>query len=441
MKLDSDKKFGDLYPSIEALQIALTELETKYKETVSDTQIPLRFLTLRDSPPLEPLGNTVHLRLTQRAEYDPDWEYVAVSYTWAQPESLAAQFNTPEFKIWIDDMEARPPRCPQSVLHRALQYDIQGTKTGRLWIDQECIDQDDSIDRDEHIAHMHRIYERSKCTAVVLSQSLSLSHATLLQRCIEAHERDTREQTSNQGDQQEDCIDPVMSFNQAAMNRLVLHYRNNYLESILQEELREAGTIDSPLHAIFKRLVEDTYFTRAWTYQEQRCSKTSCYLIPILPDQPSNEVTTGRERTSIFMPSTLPPSIDRWCWRRLRSLDLSGLLTNNFRSHNRGARAPGVPVVKERGLNDVETVRDRDYVIMETVRGMNTRNCKYVSDRVTMVANICEFGITLRTTQFQDDEAVSYSTCVLALLVMNRIFKRSWASIMEMKIDVVLLTF
>ena len=288
---------------------------------------------------------------------------------------------------------------------------------------------------------MHRIYERSKCTAIVLSQSLSPSHATLLQRCIEAHERDTLEQTSNQGDQEEDRIDPVMSFNQAAMNRLVLHYRNNYLESILQEELREAGIIDSPLHAIFKRLVEDTYFTRAWTYQEQRCSKTSCYLIPILPDQPSNEVTTGRERTSIFMPSTLPPSIDRWYWRRLRSLDLSGLLTNNFRSHNRDARAPGVPVVKERGLNDVETVRDRDYVIMETVGGMNTRNCKYVSDRVTMVANICEFGITLRTTQFQDDEAVSYSTCVLALLVMNRIFKRSWASIMEMKIDVVLLTF
>jgi len=59
MKLDSDKTFGELYPSIEALQTVLTELETKYKEIVSDTQIPLRFLTLRDSPSPGPPGNTV----------------------------------------------------------------------------------------------------------------------------------------------------------------------------------------------------------------------------------------------------------------------------------------------------------------------------------------------------------------------------------------------
>jgi len=346
--------------------------------------------------------------------------------------------------IWISDTEARPPRCPPSVLHRALQYDIHETKTGRLWIDQECIDQDDAIDRDEHIAHMHKIYERSKCTAIVLSKSMSPSHATFLQRCIEADAKDTLEKTSHQGDQEEPPMHTCLSLTDTMNASLIsMSHKNNNLESILQIEDQKGGPIDSVIEAIFENVTEDTYFTRAWTYQEQRCSKVSCYLIPVPPDPASDGITIGPERTSIFMPSTVPRSIHTWCWRRLRlrSFELSHLLTNNFLSHDRDARAPGVPVVKERSLSPTEKIRDRDYVIMETVRGMNTRDCKYVSDRVTMVANICEFGITLRTTQFQDDEAVSYSTCVLALLSMNGVLMKSWEWIKKMKIDAVLITF
>jgi hypothetical protein len=124
MELDSDKMFGELYSSAEALQTALTDLETKYKKTVSDTRIPLQFLTLRDKPESEPLGNTIHLRLTQKVDYHP--------YTWAQPEGLAAQFNTPEIRVWINGTEARPPHCPPSVIYRALQYDTLEAKTGHL---------------------------------------------------------------------------------------------------------------------------------------------------------------------------------------------------------------------------------------------------------------------------------------------------------------------
>ncbi|CAN9114327.1 unnamed protein product [Alternaria alternata] len=140
MELDSDKMFGALYSSAEALQTALTDLETKYKKTVSDTRILLQFLTLRDKPESEPSGNTIHLRLTQKVDYHPSWAYVAVSYTWAQSEGLAAQFNTPEIRVWINGTEARPPYCPPSVIYRALQYDNLEAKTGHLWIDQECID-------------------------------------------------------------------------------------------------------------------------------------------------------------------------------------------------------------------------------------------------------------------------------------------------------------
>jgi len=88
MKLDSDKTFGELYPSIEALQTALTELETKYKEIVSDTQIPLRFLTLRDRSLSEPPGNTVsNLAIHTARKTNADFVHLHPGPSTSYPES------------------------------------------------------------------------------------------------------------------------------------------------------------------------------------------------------------------------------------------------------------------------------------------------------------------------------------------------------------------
>jgi hypothetical protein len=409
MKLDNDKKFGEIHPSAEALQTALTELETEYKETVSDTQIPLRFLTLRDSPPSEPEGNTIHLRLTRREDYNQDWDYVAVSYTWAQPEDLEAQFNTPEFKIWINDTDSRPPYCPPSVLHRALQYDAQEAKTGRFWIDQECIDQDDAKDRDEHIAHMHKIYERSKCTTIILSHAISLSRATLLQRCIEA----------------------------AGSDRL---------GSIVRKEDQEEGHIDPEVHALFHDVAEDPYFTRAWTYQEQRCSKTSCFLISILPDHSTFlKKTCRQDRRMIFMPNTFAHSLYRWCKSHLFHGDVIGRLNDGSLDHLPMLLTLDLLLVlsktfrfSEHELVDRRTltvVTDRASEDIHAIWGMKARDCKYVSDRVTIVANVCGFQNTLRTTELQDNHEASYSTCVLALLLMNKLYDGSISEIMDKTLD------
>jgi hypothetical protein len=407
MKLDNDKKFGEIHPSAEALQKALTELEIEYKETISDTQIPLRYLTLRDSPASELEGNTVHLRLTRRTDYNPDWKYVAVSYTWAQPEDLAAQFNTPEFRIWINDTDSRPPYCPPSVLHRALQYDTQEAKTGRLWIDQECIDQGDAKDRDEHIAHMHKIYERSKYTAIILSHAISPSRAALLQRCIEAEESDR-------------------------------------LGSIVPNEDQEEGHIDPEVHALFQKVAEDPYFTRAWTYQEQRCSKTSCFLISILPDSTSLEKTCRQDRRMIFMPNTFVHSLYRWCKSHLYHGGIMGRETDGFLDEPMLLTLDLLLILSktfrfgEHELLDRRTltvVTDRASEDMHAIWGMKARDCKYVSDRVTIVANVCGFKNALRTTELQDNHEASYSTCVLALLIMNELYDGSISEIMDKTID------
>ena len=136
MRQDTGTKFGELYPNLEALQNALQDIEMEYGETISDSLIPLRFLAFLEPQP-ETQGDVVHLRLTERSEHDPNnptSRYVAVSYTWGQSEVLEAKLNVLDYKIWTSDTESHAPYCPPSVLHRALQYDIQESKTGRLWI-------------------------------------------------------------------------------------------------------------------------------------------------------------------------------------------------------------------------------------------------------------------------------------------------------------------
>jgi hypothetical protein len=83
MKYDTQKRFSEIYPSVEALRLALLDLEMKHKEIKVPTPrrsapIYLRFLTLLDEQS-EPSEGIVHLRLTKRSEHDPTWRYVAVS--------------------------------------------------------------------------------------------------------------------------------------------------------------------------------------------------------------------------------------------------------------------------------------------------------------------------------------------------------------------------
>ena len=74
-----------------------------------------------------------------------------------------------------------------------------------------------------------------------------------------------------------------------------------------------------------------------------------------------------------------------------------------------------------------------------TISGMKRRDCKHVFDSVTIIANISGLTTTLRTTELQEDNEASYSTCVLALLVMSQVYKGSVSWIMGKTIENVLI--
>jgi len=106
------------------------------------------------------------IRIADSNSYD----YITVSYVWNHPQPIE-RIKIPIYRVWDGTDLEQPPRllkCPGIVFHRAVQF-TKEEKLERIWIDQECIDQNDSNDVEKHLQDMHRIYRFSRITVAVLS--------------------------------------------------------------------------------------------------------------------------------------------------------------------------------------------------------------------------------------------------------------------------------
>ncbi|KAH7093577.1 hypothetical protein FB567DRAFT_176656 [Paraphoma chrysanthemicola] len=120
-------------------------------------------------------------RITRPEEHTPDLQYVTVSYCWKHSRSLEGLPKLPEYQIHgvpnssNSRGRARRLRCPEIVFHRAVQF-AKHVGCAYICIDQECIDQDDSVDIEGHLQVMHRVYSESCWTAAVLSLNAPDQH-------------------------------------------------------------------------------------------------------------------------------------------------------------------------------------------------------------------------------------------------------------------------
>lgn len=69
------------------------------------------------------------------------------------------------------DSSPRSLRYAPVVFHRAMRY-ARAKGYDHVWIDQECIYQNDSADVERHLQILHRIYRASKVMIAVLSHPL-----------------------------------------------------------------------------------------------------------------------------------------------------------------------------------------------------------------------------------------------------------------------------
>ncbi|KAF2184577.1 hypothetical protein K469DRAFT_521124, partial [Zopfia rhizophila CBS 207.26] len=180
MQRDIALTFRDIHGSEEALRTSIKEIEqlALVNDPETTESLRLRFLTLRWVPEDRIRTGVVQLELTSPNQHEPGLEYVSVSYTWSHYESLEGRASVPEYQIWDPTIPSkpRPPRCPIPVLHRALSF-AHARECPYVWIDQECINQEDTKDIENHLQVMHKIYLESRWTIAVLccvipSQSL-----------------------------------------------------------------------------------------------------------------------------------------------------------------------------------------------------------------------------------------------------------------------------
>lgn len=140
-----------------------------------DAPLNLRFITPYQFSTDWPTDkNCSQYALTLPGELPPGQEYVSVSYTWTHSQVIDASTHIPDYRIKdqaTPDAPSRSINCPTMVFHRAWCF-VRARKIPYIWIDQECIYQENAEDKQRHLQVMDKIYKKSKWTVAVLSTEI-----------------------------------------------------------------------------------------------------------------------------------------------------------------------------------------------------------------------------------------------------------------------------
>lgn len=213
MRLDTDSSLGTIEPSSDAFKDSLAAIATYRRDRTSEAQWAQRLGLL--TPMLEhpPLRSGAHsgriadcsdennlastrspesdqssldtttcvcdgmprfnrndkrLRLTRQGEVEDCVHYLAVSY--CLDSTVCADYNGQPYSVGTE-AGTRSPRCPPALLERAIAYaDYLGYSF--VWIDQECIEQDNVDDRQRGIHSMDLVYQGAAKSVAVLETEI-----------------------------------------------------------------------------------------------------------------------------------------------------------------------------------------------------------------------------------------------------------------------------
>lgn len=254
MEFDLHRSLSDQHGSAEALQrhileaasfgtkISLGTRNILWRVTPSHPQTKSVKSSIRFFIPSTPASRTPSWRLKKASSsvFDPDTaetstrfrvtglnslsgphKYLAVSYCWPRGAEKERLKDSNEF-YWVHDErcgEKRKTRALKSIIDRAVAF-AKDRRISMIWIDQECIDQNDREDKECGIRSMDGIFHRAEKVVAFLQKAAINDRAE-----AEALRRLSHHQHLDAG-----------------------HYRIGI--------------------EVVKRISEDPWFTRAWTLQE-----------------------------------------------------------------------------------------------------------------------------------------------------------------------------
>lgn len=333
--------------------------------------------------------------------------YVAISYCWPKDEAGKPIKHIPTYRVCTRDQQGelieRKNKAPDDVIDRAVEFAIsQGIRM--IWLDQECLPQDNSLEQELGIQGMDMVYQRAYHSAGLFGSVLH----------------------------HQSYLNAVASFLHWGMTGKMLT-KPPGLSPI---------TVARDLVSFLDLVGNDQWNTRAWILQESfAADKRMMILIRTDPN------------IQFFQPNTVPsirqiiPGTFNCLLSDLQQLvEISRriLLFRMYRGFpaDRIVGPPGPE--EERAANAVaklerllpKAAECRSYANLVYARGrlnygarkkcsaavaltfLRTRLNFRPADRLAILANICDYEVRLSTvdleTRFQ-----SLSTCLFTLAIMN----------------------
>lgn len=274
--MDWDKTFRDIFPDPRDLRRQLVDIATNVYERTSRSEDCPKFLTVkkyfcspRCAATSEPCRKQTCGRCSNElnnfsyAHAETTWltlslvqplrtenpKYLAISYCWTESDKFKSTGESDPISegcctkpVMIEQLDGsiRKSRAPSRILRRAIRH-AAANNLKYIWIDQECIEQQDSAEKKCAIEAMDQIYQQAHIVLSLLDARLEDDLASAARKALE------RPPPSIDG------------------TNLVFQwvYRSN-----IQDFIEAADALCS----ILEFVASDRWFTRAWILQERLCS-------------------------------------------------------------------------------------------------------------------------------------------------------------------------
>jgi hypothetical protein len=398
MQRDTDFTFEDILGSPDLNDSNIINYVTRAKVSDStSTSSNLRFILIPDLRPGFSANDATYI-ITDSGQYPDVTDYVAVSYCWNSfGQTSASPKPAPRISV-IDQGVTRSLRCPAEVLIRAVSYAV-AVEVSLIWIDQECINQEDDADVQNHLQCMHTIYKQAKMAIGLLDFELTRSQWRALINF------------SNVNGIDEQCLNEAES------------------SSRTLQRLLDIKSIEF-LTRLFKSVRKDRWFSRTWVFQERYSSSHSMRLL----FRVSAEVKAflqASNRTGPFV-ENFPLSLEDvgyipaiWsCFLKQRSMETGELhlalaalyeATQDISTTFKGASFElMVNILVTRHIPHVRNLPADGFGVQAIFRHIESCDNQIISDRVAIFANVANFASRIDTTGLS-----SYSVALLVNLLIN----------------------
>ncbi|KAI4865540.1 hypothetical protein F4820DRAFT_419834 [Hypoxylon rubiginosum] len=303
-------------------------------------------------------------------------DYIAVSYTWQASEQEEEADEEAVGRYLIESRRTGEPPMASDVRdvvwNRVLNYAAH-VGCNNIWIDRECVDQEDEAEQEAAIQSMHLVY------------SLSKKPIALLTREIETVE-------------ELDLLTDIMCGQISAED--------------------EAATL-----ILLDDITSNLWWTRAWTFQEDY--RASYRMTLLIPHCRSLEVSKqiAADDAGLFLLGDVEGEV---C---IDSMEFKGRATEfclMYRKKKPEARDVCDRILKAAAEYNILLREGSPSSLYSISRSMSpniisdvlSRGITLESDRLAIMANCCGYGIRLDTNSLNSD-GTSLSLSILALYLLN----------------------